>query len=191
MSRNDTENKKLPDKVLKRLFQKHKTSAFKRPFYLLLVMKLLSAEWRNGAEQILRKCWSTAWGGGTIVNALLFNGEHAVPESGMDMRRQTWNHCYYRSCRANELFACILYHSELWDVRGVDPGWIGGYLRKGRCALLAEDVWSRVGSLPETPPVSVHHPAKLITVPDRRFKPFLLRGTARACALQAACGSLL
>ena len=116
MIRNDTENNKLPDIVLKRLFQKHKTSAFKRPFYLLLVMKLLSAEWRNGAEQILRKCWSTAWGGGTIVNALLFNGEHAVPESGMDMRRQTWNHCYYRSCRANELFACILYHSEFGEL---------------------------------------------------------------------------
>ena len=55
------------------------------------------------------------WGGGKILNALLFNGERIVPESGNDMRRQAGNGCYYHHCKANQLYACILQQSDFGE----------------------------------------------------------------------------
>ena len=80
-----------------------------------MIMKLLPVQRGDRAELLLRTSWSTARGGGKVINALLFNGERIVPESAVDMRRNAWDQCYYRSCRANEVFACILHHSEFGD----------------------------------------------------------------------------
>ena len=55
-----------------------------------MIMKLLPAQWGDHAELLLRTSWSTAWGGGKVINALLFNGERIVPESAVDMRRNAW-----------------------------------------------------------------------------------------------------
>ena len=77
-----------------------------------MIMKLLPVQWGDNAELLLRTSWSTAWGGGKVINALLFNGERIVQESAADMRRDAWDQCFYQSCRANEVFACILHHSE-------------------------------------------------------------------------------
>ena len=101
--------------TLQRLCADYHITAFQRPFYLLMVMKLLPVEWGERAELLLRTSWSTSWGGGKIINALLFNGERIVPESAIDMRRNAVDECYYQSCKANEVFACILRHSEFGD----------------------------------------------------------------------------
>ena len=73
--------------VLRHLFAKHNVTNFKKPFYLLMTMKLLPLEWGRHAEHVLRQSWSTAWGGGKILNALLFEGERIVPEDVADMRK--------------------------------------------------------------------------------------------------------
>ena len=104
-----------PSRTLQHLCAKYQITAFQRPFYLLMIMKLLPVQWGDHAELLLRTSWSTAWGGGKVINALLFNGERIVPESAVDMRRNAWDQCYYQSCRANEVFACILHHSEFGD----------------------------------------------------------------------------
>eukprot|EP00959_Pyramimonas_sp_CCMP1952_P221865 4638341-Pyramimonas_sp.AAC.1 len=65
-------------------------------------MKLLPVQWGDHTELMLRTSWSTAWGGGKVINALLLNGERIAPESTVDMRRNAWDQCYYQSCRANE-----------------------------------------------------------------------------------------
>ena len=65
----------------------HHITAYKRPFYLMMAMNLLPLERSDQAELLLRKSWSTSWGVGKILNALLFNGERIVPESGVDVRR--------------------------------------------------------------------------------------------------------
>ena len=78
-------------------------------------MKLPPVRWDEHAELLLRTSLSTAWGGGKIINALLFNGERIVPESTVDGRRNARDQCYYQSCRANAVFACILLHSEFGD----------------------------------------------------------------------------
>lgn len=71
---------------------------------------------KQGQRRVLaRERWSTARGGGKVINALLFNGERIVPESAVDIRRNAWDECYYQSCKANEVFACILRHSEFGD----------------------------------------------------------------------------
>ena len=100
------------NQLLRHLFAKHNITNFKKPFYLLMTMKLLHLEWGSHAEHVLRQSWSTAWGGGKILNALLFEGERIVPEDVADMRKKARNECYYRSCKANELFAAILLHSS-------------------------------------------------------------------------------
>jgi hypothetical protein len=82
-----TELNDLPEKILNRLAAKHHITAYKRPFYLMMAMNLLPLEWADQAELLLRKSWSTSWGVGKILNALLFNGERIVPESGVDVRR--------------------------------------------------------------------------------------------------------
>ena len=97
---------------LQHLFAKYNITNFKKPFFLLMTMKLLPLEWGSHAEHVLRKSWSTAWGGGKILNALLFEGERIVPEDVAGMRKKACNECYYRSCKANELFAAILLHSS-------------------------------------------------------------------------------
>ena len=104
-----------PSRTLQHLCTNHQTTAFQRPFYLRMIMKLLPVQWGDHAELLLRTSWSTAWGGGKVINALLFSGERIVPESAVDMRRNAWDQCYYQSCRANEVFACILHHSEFGD----------------------------------------------------------------------------
>ena len=104
-----------PSRTLQHLCTKYQITAFQRPFYLLMIMKLLPVQWGHHAELLLRTSWSTAWGGGKVINALLFNGERIVPESAVDMRRTASDQCYYQSCRANEVFACILLHSEFGD----------------------------------------------------------------------------
>ena len=53
----------------------------------MMAMNLLPLEWADQAELLLRKSWSTSWGVGKVLNALLFNGERIVPESGVDVRR--------------------------------------------------------------------------------------------------------
>ena len=82
-----TEHNDSPEKILNQLAAKHHITAYKRPFYLMMAMNLLPLEWVDQAELLLRKSWSTSWGGGKILNALLFNGERIVPESGVDVRR--------------------------------------------------------------------------------------------------------
>ena len=77
-----------------------------------MVMKLLPSEWVDEAELLLRRCWSTSWGGGKILNALLFNGERIVAESRNDMRGHASNECFYQNCKANDIFTCILYESK-------------------------------------------------------------------------------
>ena len=104
-----------PCRTLQHLCKKYQITVFQRPFYLLMIMKLLPVQWGDHAELLLRTSWSTAWGGGKVINALLFNGERIVPESAVDMRRTASDQCYYQSCRANEVFACILHHSEFGD----------------------------------------------------------------------------
>ena len=104
-----------PCRTLQHLCAKYQITAFQRPFYLLMIMKLLPVHWGDHAELLLRTSWSTAWGGGKVINALLFNRERIVPESAVDMRRSASDQCYYQSCRANEVFACILLHSEFGD----------------------------------------------------------------------------
>ena len=104
-----------PREKLQHVCTNYEITAFQRPFYLLMIMKLLPVQWGDHAELLLRTSWSTAWGGGKVINALLFNGERIVPESAVDMRRNAWDQCYYQSCRANEVFACILHHSEFGD----------------------------------------------------------------------------
>ena len=102
-------------RTLQHLCADYQITAFQRPFYLLMVMKLLPVQRGDHAELLLRTSWSTSWGGGKVINALLFNGERIVPESAIDMRRNAWVECYYQSCKANEVFACILRHSEFGD----------------------------------------------------------------------------
>ena len=104
-----------PSRTLQHLCTNHQITAFQRPFYLLMIMKLLPVQWGDHAELLLRTSWSTAWGGGKVINALLFNGERIVPERAVDMRRTAWDQCFYQSCRANEVFACILHHSEFGE----------------------------------------------------------------------------
>ena len=104
-----------PSRTLQHLCTKYQITAFQRPFYLLMIMKLLPVQWGHHAELLLRTSWSTAWGGGKVINALLFNGERIVPESALDARRNARDQCYYQSCKANEVFACILLHSEFGD----------------------------------------------------------------------------
>ena len=104
-----------PSRTLQHLCANYQITAFSRPFYLLMIMKLLPVRWGEHAELMLRTSWSTAWGGGKIINALLFNGERIVPESALDARRNARDQCYYQSCKANEVFACILLHSEFGD----------------------------------------------------------------------------
>ena len=104
-----------PSRTLQHLCTNYQITAFSRPFYLLMIMKLLPVRWGEHAELLLRTSWSTAWGGGKIINALLFNGERIVPESALDARRNARDQCYYQSCKANEVFACILLHSEFGD----------------------------------------------------------------------------
>ena len=111
----DDTNTTGPSRTLLHLCTKYKITAFQRPFYLLMIMKLLPVQRGDHAELLLRTSWSTAWGGGKVINALLFNGERIVPESAVDMRRSASDQCYYQSCRANEVFACILHHSEFGD----------------------------------------------------------------------------
>ena len=89
-----TEHNFAPMNVLKRLHKEHNTTTVRRPFCLLLNMKLLPADWGYAAEHLLRQYWTTAWGGGNIINTLLFDGEHIVPETQMDMRRQSHNQCF-------------------------------------------------------------------------------------------------
>ena len=95
----------------------HESPDHRVPTTLLLAhdMKLLPVQWGDSAELLLRTSWSTAWGGGKVINALLFNGERIVQESVVDMRRDAWDQCFYQSCKANEVFACILHHSEFGD----------------------------------------------------------------------------
>ena len=107
-----SESSELPGTVLRYLLAKHQTTALKRPFYLLMVMKLLPSEWVDEAELLLRRCWSTSWGGGKILNALLFNGERIVVESRNDVRGHVSNECFYQNCKANDIFTCILYESK-------------------------------------------------------------------------------
>ena len=83
-----------PSKTLQHLCTKYQITAFQRPFYLLMIMKLLPDQWGDHAELLLRTAWSTAWGGGKVVNALLFNGERIVPESAVDMRRGARDQCF-------------------------------------------------------------------------------------------------
>lgn len=104
-----------PNRTLQHLCTNYHITAFQRPFYLLMIMKLLPDQWADNAELLLRTSWSTAWGGGKVINALLFNGERIVPETAVDMRRGAWDQCFYQSCKANEVFACILHHSEFGD----------------------------------------------------------------------------
>ena len=80
-----------------------------------MTMRLLPLEWGRHAEHVLRRSWSTAWGGGKILNALLFEGERIVPEDVADMRKEACNESYYKSCKANELFAAMLLHSSFGD----------------------------------------------------------------------------
>ena len=110
-----TEHNDSPEKILNQLAAKHHITAYKRPFYLMMAMNLLPLEWVDQAELLLRKSWSTSWGGGKILNALLFNGERIVPESGNDMRGQAGNGCYYHHCKANQLYACILQQSDFGE----------------------------------------------------------------------------
>jgi hypothetical protein len=81
----------------------------------MVAMNLLPLKWVDQAELLLRKSWSTSWVGGKILNALLFNGERIVPESGNDMRGQAGNGCYYHHCKANQLYACILQQSDFGE----------------------------------------------------------------------------
>ncbi len=101
--------------TLQSMCVEYKIPAFQRPFFLLMIAKVLPVQWGDQAELLLRRSWSTAWGGGKVVNALLFNAERIVPETADDIRSNAWDQCYYQSCRANELFACILHHSEFGD----------------------------------------------------------------------------
>ena len=110
-----TKHSDLPGKLLGDLAAKHHITAYKRPFYLMMAMNLLPPEWGDQAELLLRKSWSTSWGGGKILNALLFNGERILPESGNDMRRQAGNGCYYHHCKANQIYACILQQSDFGE----------------------------------------------------------------------------
>ena len=93
------ESSEMPGKVLRYLLAKHQTTALKRPFYLLMVMKLLPSEWVDEAELLLRRCWSTSWGGGQILNVLLFNGERIVVESRNDPRGHVSNECFTKIAR--------------------------------------------------------------------------------------------
>ena len=104
-----------PSRTLQHLCATYQITAFSRPFYLLMIMKLLPVRWGEHAELVLRRSWRTAGGGGKVINALLFNGERIVPESALDARRNARDQCYYQSCKANEVFACILLHSEFGD----------------------------------------------------------------------------
>ena len=104
-----------PSRTLQHLCTKYQITAFQRPFYLLMVMDIFPVQWGDHAELLLRTSWSTSWGGGKVINALLFNGERIVPESAVDARRNARHQCYYQSCKANEVFACILLHSEFGD----------------------------------------------------------------------------
>ena len=63
------------------------TPAFMKPFYciVLLTIKLCSAR-HDEAIELLRGCWNTSYGGGRVINGLLFGGRHIVCQSMTDIR---------------------------------------------------------------------------------------------------------
>ena len=95
------------------IVNRYTISAFALPFYHLMALELpISMDAKQEAVKQLRSKWSTAHGGGRIINALLFDDEKVVPETSADVRGQSAEDPIFRNCRANEVFGCILVESE-------------------------------------------------------------------------------
>ena len=87
-------------------------TAFAAPFFMLMAQGL---DFDNDMNAIaLSSRWSTAHGGGRVINAVLFGGARLVAESSSDIFGSPDNMfgSHYTSCTANEVFGCILCFSK-------------------------------------------------------------------------------
>ena len=88
-------------------------SRFARPFVnLMLASSDCAPEVKARATQHLSQHWSTSYGGGRVINGLLFRGAHVVPESINDCWKKQSLSSFYRTTRANEVYGCILWGSD-------------------------------------------------------------------------------
>jgi hypothetical protein len=88
------------------------TKSFFLPFCHLMTLSLpFNQEIKKEALTMLRKQWCTSYGGGKILNALLFQKERIVPESCLDLRGLSREACLYSDCLTNSIFGLVLLQS--------------------------------------------------------------------------------
>jgi len=104
---------------------------FMPPFYAMLVLTLDVSPSRHMEAQVyIEKHWSTSWGGGRVVNSLLFKGEAVVPDTETCMYENRASSSAplsklpFNEGRPNTFFALLLLESE-WGERLMNlPGTI-------------------------------------------------------------------
>ena len=92
-------------------------SPFMTPFfYLLLLSTDVAGPRRVEAEFELQQCLHTSWGGGLLVNSLLFGGRKIVASSQADVQI-TKAGCTvpFNNGRANTIFAILLFNSQFGE----------------------------------------------------------------------------
>jgi hypothetical protein len=90
---------------------------FMKPFYLILTLTLALSPARHAeALHCLKRSWSTSYGGGKVINGLLFAGRHVVCESQDDIRMPPGHEGpMLQGVHANALFGFILFESAFGD----------------------------------------------------------------------------
>ena len=89
-------------------------SEFMRPFYAMMLLTVdISYHRIQEALLIIEQTWTTSWGGGRVVNFLLFQGETVVCESAPSHESsEAGSLLPYNQGHGNTLFALFLIESE-------------------------------------------------------------------------------
>ena len=90
------------------------TRDFIKPFYYYVALQLQSSRREELVEGLLRS-WTTGWGGGHVINNLLFEGELMCCSSQDQMKGMAKEVPVLPSLDASALFSMLLYYSPYGD----------------------------------------------------------------------------